>query len=83
MQSDASPAEDSRLARVVRVWGMRKGIVVDVTTADRALLEAVVANRNSPQKHVWRASIILLTVDGLGTNGIKRGTCRSKSVVWR
>jgi len=62
---------------------MRKGIVVDVTTADRALLEAVVANRNSPQKHVWRASIILLTADGLGTNAIKRGTGRSKSVVWR
>jgi hypothetical protein len=62
---------------------MRKGIVVDVTTADRALLEAVVANRNSPQKHVWRASIILLTADGLGTNAIKRGTGRSKSVMWR
>ncbi len=62
---------------------MRKGIVVDVTTADRALLEAVVANRNSPQKHVWRASIILLTADGLGTNAIQRGTGRSKSVVWR
>ena len=62
---------------------MRKGIVVDVTTADRARLEAVVANRNSLQKHVWRASIILLTADGLGTNAIKRGTGRSKSVVWR
>ena len=62
---------------------MRKGIVVDVTTADRARLEAVVANRNSLQKHVWRASIILLTAAGLGTNAIKRGTGRSKSVVWR
>jgi hypothetical protein len=62
---------------------MRKGIVVDVTTADRARLEAVVANRNSLQKHVWRARIILLTADGLGTNAIKRGTGRSKSVVWR
>src|SRR5437588_481763 len=31
---------------------MRKGILVDVTAADRARLEAVVANRNSPQKHV-------------------------------
>src|SRR6195256_1015273 len=62
---------------------MRKGIVVDVTTADRARLEAVVANRNSQQKQVWRARIILLTADGLGTNAIKRGTGRSKSVVWR
>jgi transposase len=62
---------------------MRKGIVVDVTAADRARLEAVVANRNSPQKHVWRARIILLTADGLGTNAVMRGSGRSKSVVWR
>ena len=62
---------------------MRKGIVVDVRATDRVRLEAVVANRNSPQKHVWRASIILLTADGLGTNAIGRGTGRSKSVVWR
>jgi transposase len=62
---------------------MRKGIVVHVTAADRARLEAVAANRNSPQKHVWRARIILLTADGLGTNAVMRGSGRSKSVVWR
>jgi hypothetical protein len=62
---------------------MRNGIIVEVTAADRARLEAVVANRNSPQKHVWRARIILLTAAGLGTNAIMRGTGRSKSVVWR
>jgi transposase len=62
---------------------MRKGIVVDVTAVDRIRLEAVAANRNSPQKHVWRARIILLTANGLGTNAIMRGTGRSKSVVWR
>jgi hypothetical protein len=44
---------------------MRKGIIVQVADADRARLEAVVANRNSPQKHVWRARIVLLTADGL------------------
>jgi transposase len=62
---------------------MRQGIVVDVTAADRVRLEAVVANRNSPQKHVWRARIILLTADGLGTNAVMRVTGRAKSVVWR
>jgi transposase len=62
---------------------MRKGIVVIVTAADRVRLEAVAANRNSPQKHVWRARIILLTAEGLGTNAVMRGTGRSKSVVWR
>ena len=30
--------------------------------ADRARLEAIVADRNSPQKHVWRARIVLLAV---------------------
>ena len=62
---------------------MRKGIIVNVTSADRARLRAVVANRNSPQKHVWRAKIILLTAEGLGTNAIIRGTGRAKFVVWR
>ena len=62
---------------------MRQGIVVDVSAADRTRLEAVVANRNSPQKHVWRAKIILLTAEGLGTNAIMRGSGQSKSVVWR
>jgi hypothetical protein len=31
----------------------------------------------------WRANIILLTADGLGTNAIMRRTGRAKSVVWR
>jgi transposase len=62
---------------------MRKGIVVDVGAEDRARLAAIVANRNSPQKHVWRARIVLLTADGLGTAAIMRQTGKSKSVVWR
>src|SRR5260370_37118110 len=74
-----SPLEDSRRAGIVRVWSMRKGIFVKVTAADRARLEAVVANRNSPQKHVWRASIVLLTADGLGTTAVMRGSGRRKS----
>ena len=62
---------------------MRKGIIVEVTAADRARLEAVVADRDSPQKHVWRARIILATADGLGTAGIMRQTGKSKPCVWR
>jgi hypothetical protein len=37
-------------------------------------LQASVSDRNSPQKHVWRARIVLLTTDGLGTNEIMRRT---------
>ena len=46
-------------------------------------MEAVVANRNSPQKHVRRAWIALLTADGLGTVAIMRQTGKSKTAVWR
>jgi len=62
---------------------MRPGIIVDVTAADRARLEAVMADRNSPQKHAWRAAIVLATADGLGTNAIMRRTGMSKTAVWR
>ena len=67
----------------MRVWGMRKGIVVNVNGEDRLRLAAIVVNRNNPQKHVWRVRIILLTADGLGTTEIMRRTGKSKSVVWR
>jgi hypothetical protein len=39
---------------------MRTGIKIDVTASDRKRLEAIVAARGSPQKHVWRAKIVLL-----------------------
>jgi hypothetical protein len=58
---------------------MGKGIAVDVSATDRARLEAIVADRNSPQKHVWRAQIVLLTAAGLGTVEIMRRTGKSKT----
>jgi transposase len=62
---------------------MRAGIVVNVTPEDRRRLEAVVGDRSAPQKHVWRANIILATADGCGTTEIMRRSGRSKPVVWR
>ena len=62
---------------------MRKNIIINVTADDRARLKAIVADRNRPQKHVWRASIILLTGEGLGTVAIQRRTGKSKTCVWR
>ena len=62
---------------------MRKDVVVDASAADRARLEAVVANRNSRQKHVWRARIILATAEGCGTAEIMRRAGVSKPCVWR
>jgi hypothetical protein len=41
-----------------------------------------VRDRNAPQKQVWRAEIVLLSADGVGTNEIKRRTGKSKTCVW-
>jgi len=62
---------------------MRRGITLTVDAADRARREAVVADRNRSQKHVWRARIILLTADGVVTTGIERRTGKDKTCVWR
>ena len=62
---------------------MRTGIDFTVTQADRQALEALVANRNTPSKVVWRAKIILATADGCGTNEIMRRSGTSKTCVWR
>jgi len=62
---------------------MRKGIIVEVTPADRTRLQSIIRHRSSPQKHVWRARIIVLTADGKGTTGIRRAVGKGKTVVWR
>jgi hypothetical protein len=62
---------------------MRPGISITLTAADRSRLEAIVGNRNAPQKHAWRARIVLLSADGFGTFEIMRRTGKSKTCVWR
>ena len=57
--------------------------MVDVTSEDRRRLEAIVADRGAPQKHVWRAKIILATAEGCGTTEIMRRSGKAKPVVWR
>ena len=56
---------------------------MNVTRANRHRLEAIVLDRSAPQKHVWRANIILATADGCGTAEIMRRSGKSKPVVWR
>src|SRR3974390_2198960 len=56
---------------------------IRLSAAERRKLGAVVANRNSPQKHVWRAKIVLLTADGRGTAEIMQATGKAKTVIWR
>src|ERR1700688_2836707 len=67
----------------MRLWRMRTGISIIVTPSGRLRLEALVRDRNAPQKQVWRAEIVLLSADGVGTNEIKHRTGKSKTYVWR
>jgi hypothetical protein len=58
---------------------MRIGITIKITRPDRHRLEAITRDRNTAQKHVWRANIVLLSTDGVGTNEIMRQTGTSKT----
>ena len=62
---------------------MRTGISFTVSPADRKRLTALINARNSPHKHVWRAEIVLLSADGVGTVEIMRHSAKSKTCVWR
>ena len=46
---------------------MRTGISISVSALDRRRLKALVRERNAAQKHAWRAEIILLSADAIGT----------------
>ena len=62
---------------------MRTGISFTVSSSDRQRLQAIVADPTSPQKHVWRARIVLLSGAGLGTTAIMAESGKSKTCVWR
>lgn len=61
----------------------RDDICLYLGPADRAQLEALRANRNTPRKAVWRAEIVLATADGCGTSEIMRRANTCKPTVWR
>ena len=63
--------------------GMRKRVEVRLGPGDRERLDAVAGSGNSPQKHVWRARIVVLSADGLGTMAIQLQTGKGKPTIWR
>ena len=64
--------------------GMRRDdICLYLSPDDRAELQSLVADRNTPRKLVWRAGIVLATADGHGTVEIMRRADTSKPTVWR
>jgi transposase len=62
---------------------MRNGVEIRLRPEERIRLERIVEARNTPQKHVWRARIVLLSADDVGTMEIVRRTGQSKPTVWR
>jgi len=61
----------------------RDDICLYLSRSNRARLEAIINDRNSKAKAIWRAKIVLATADGHGTNEIMRRTGMSKPAVWR
>jgi len=64
---------------------MRKIERISIGAADRKRLERLVRDRNTPQKVVWRARIVLLAGDGLKAEGIAAEVGKSLLTVrrWR
>src|SRR5271165_809016 len=62
---------------------MRNEICIYLSPPNRAHLDRLVADRNTPRKVIWRARIVLATADGLGTVAIMGRTGKSKPCVWR
>ena len=64
---------------------MRKIEQISTSAADRERLERLVRDRNTPQKVVWRARIVLLASDGLTAEGIAAAVDKSLLTVrrWR
>ena len=64
---------------------MRKIERISISDADRERLERQVRDRNTPQKLVWRARIVLLASDGLTAEAITAAVSKSLLTVrrWR
>src|SRR6516164_3971009 len=62
---------------------MSAKVCIWLSPEDRAELEGWVADRNTPQKLVWRSRIVLLSAAGNGTMSIMRAVGKSKPSVWR
>src|SRR5919206_3384285 len=62
---------------------MRDGIEVRLRPGERERLESVISDRKSPQHHVWRARIVLMSADGAGTMAIRAATGKGKPTIWR
>src|SRR3982074_141090 len=71
MHKSARTCESAPMRKIEQIW---------ISAADRERLERLVRDRNTPQKVVWRARIVLLASDGLGGEGGGVGGAVDKSL---
>ena len=71
------------LAEACESGWMETQTCIRLSPGDRARLESWIADRNTPQKLVWRSRIVLLSADGFGTMSIVRSLGKSKRTVGR
>jgi hypothetical protein len=62
---------------------MAQSVCLVVSAADRARLEAIVADRNRPQKHVARARLVPLSAERLDVATVARRARVTRPAVWR
>src|SRR5271169_6102169 len=62
---------------------MSTDLCIWLSSSDQATLKGWVADRNTPQKLVWRSRIVLLSAAAHGTMSIMRAVGKSKPTVWR
>ena len=76
---------DSQQAYLMRICRHGQESEDPAGLGDRDRLEALIANGNTPQKHVRRARIVALAGDGIGTDEIQRRLGVSKPTIrrWR
>ncbi|MFC5357898.1 IS630 family transposase [Azospirillum himalayense] len=62
---------------------MARGPKIELTGEDHARLDKLLTAPGTPNRHLWRARIVLLSAAGLGTTAIVRRVGKSKQTVWR
>jgi transposase len=64
---------------------MTRPRIIAVSDADRRRLKAIVGDRNSAQKHVWRSRIVLLSTEGMALTAIaeRAGVAKRTVQLWR
>ena len=77
------PIGDAVVLACMRELGMRSGISITLSRRDWHQLEAITSDRNTAHKHVWRAGIVPMSADGVGTHAIIAATGTSKTTLWR